>query len=243
MRRIVMLAALIAGLSLGCLAQTSLGDIFNKASGAVKGEPGSGLSESKIGSGLKEALAVSTGNAVALTGRPDGFLRNEAIKILLPDKLRSAEKGLRLVGMGSQLDDLEVGMNRAAEKAAPKAKQIFLDALKRMTINDARHILTGGDTAATEYFKRQSSDDLRRAFSPIVHEAMEQVGVVKQYNQITQHSAASSLIGGDSFNLDNYVVGKTLDGLFYMLGQEEKKIRTNPAAQTTALLKEVFGRR
>ena len=244
MRRASLVLMLSVCLSVCVCAQSPLDQLWNKASGAVRAEPtGSGLSESKIGSGLKEALAVSTAKAVALTGRPDGFLKNAAIKILLPDKLRSAEKGLRFAGMGAQMDELEVGMNRAAEKAAPQAKQIFLNALQKMTIADARQVLTGGDTAATEYFKRQSSGDLRTAFTPIVHTAMEQVGVVKQYNQLTQHSMAASLVGGDSFNLDNYVVGKTLDGLFYMLGQEEKKIRTNPAAQTTALLKEVFGKR
>jgi hypothetical protein len=202
-----------------------------------------GLSDSKITAGLKEALTVSTGNAVATTGRKDGFLKNEAIKILLPDKLRTAGKGLRLIGMGAQLDELEVGMNRAAEQAAPLAKQIFINAVKKMSFADARKILFGSDTAATEYFKRQSTDQLTTAFTPIVHKSMENVGVVKQYNQLMQNSMAASLMDSNTFNLDKYVVGKTLDGLFYMLGEEEKKIRKNPIAQTTALLKEVFGKK
>jgi Protein of unknown function (DUF4197) len=196
----------------------------------------------KIIAGLKEALNVSTGKAVAITGRPDGFLKNEAIKILLPEKLRSVGKGLRMVGMGSQVDALEVGMNRAAEQATPKAKQIFLRAVTRMTFSDARQILGGGNTAATDYFKRQSTDELTTAFTPIVHQAMLNVGVVRQYNQLMKNPMASSLAADKNFDLDNYVVGKTLDGLFYMLGQEETKIRTDPAAQTTALLKEVFGK-
>jgi hypothetical protein len=147
-----------------------------------------------------------------------------------------------MLGMGAKVDELEVGMNRAAEQATPQAKQIFLAALKRMTFDDARHILTGGDTAATEYFKRTSSADLTTAFSPIVHGSMEHVGVVQQYDRVIEAAPGSSMLAGQ-FDLNKYVVGKTLDGLFYMLGEEEKKIRKNPAAQTTALLKEVFGRK
>jgi uncharacterized protein DUF4197 len=144
--------------------------------------------------------------------------------------------------MGAQVDALEVGMNRAAEQATPQAKQIFLNAVKRMTFADARQILTGGDTAATDYFKRQSSAELTTAFAPIVHRSMENVGVVQQYNRVLNSAPGGSALAG-RFDLDKYVVGKTLDGLFYMLGQEEKKIRQNPAAQTTALLREVFGRK
>ena len=222
-------------------AQSTWDKIKDQIGAARKGSSNTGLSDDKIAAGLKEALTVSTGNAVALTGRPDGFLKNAAIKILLPEKLRSVGKGLRMVGMGSQVDALEVGMNRAAEQAAPKAKQIFVRAITRMSFSDARQILTGGDTAATDYFKRQSTDELTAAFAPIVHQAMENVGVVRQYNQLMKNPVAGSLASDKSFNLDSYVVGKTMDGLFYMLGQEEKKIRSDPAAQVTTLLKEVFG--
>jgi hypothetical protein len=201
-----------------------------------------GLSNDKIVAGLKEALKVSTGKAVAATGKPDGYLKNEAIKIALPPKLQSAGKGLRMVGMGSQVDALEVGMNRAAEQAAPQAKAIFLRGVTKMTFDDARKILTGGgDTAATEYFKRTSSEELTTAFAPIVHKSMENVGVVKQYNTLLENPMAASLAKDKSMNLDSYVVGKALDGLFFMLGEEEKKIRKDPAAQTTSLLKQVFG--
>jgi uncharacterized protein DUF4197 len=205
--------------------------------------PISSLSNDKIAAGLKEALKVSTTKAVAATGRPDGFLRNEAIKILLPDKFRSAGKGLRLVGMGPQLDELEVGMNRAAEQATPLAKQIFLSALMRMSIDDARRILSGNETAATEYFRSASSEELTTAFKPIVHMSLQNVGVVRQYGQLTQNSLAAPLLQNQKFDLDTYVVGKTLDGLFYVLGQQETQIRKNPAARTTSILKEVFGSR
>ncbi len=222
-----------------CVAQNPLDEIL----GRVTGEQVSDLSNDKITAGLKEALKVSTTKAVAATGKPDGFLKNEAIKIMLPDKLKTAGRGLRLVGMGPQLDELEVGMNRAAEQATPLAKQIFLSALMKMTINDARNILTGGDTAATEYFKNASSEELTEAFKPIVHKSLQNVGVIKQYNQVMQNSFAGPLLQNQKFDLDNYVVGKTLDGLFYMLGEQEKQIRKNPAARTTSILKEVFGKR
>jgi hypothetical protein len=221
-----------------CAAQ--LGDILKQAESAVQHSNASNLSDSKITAGLKQALQVSTSKAVAYTGKPDGFLKNQAIKIVLPEKLQTVGKGMRLMGMGEKVDELEVGMNRAAEKATPKAKAIFLSALEKMTFDDARKILSGSDTAATEYFKSASSGDLTTAFSPIVHESMVNVGVVKQYNGVLQSAPGGAVLAG-KFDLDKYVVSKTLDGLFYMLGQEERKIRKNPAAQTTSLLKEVFG--
>jgi hypothetical protein len=230
--RVVLAAFLLSTFS---VAQSPLDQIFRR--------PAASLTNDKITAGLKEALKVSTTKAIAITGKPDGFLKNEAIKILLPDKLRTASKGLRLIGMGPQLDELEVGMNRAAEEATPQAKQIFLNALTRMSIDDARQVLTGGDTAATEYFRASSSDDLTAAFTPIVHRSLENVGVVRQYDQLMQNSLASTLLRNQNFDLDRYVVGKTLDGLFYVLGQEEQQIRQNPAAQTTELLKQVFGSR
>ena len=218
-----------------------LDDVLKKARESLGQRSTAGLSDDKIIAGLKQALQVSTSKAVAITGKPDGFLKNQAIKILLPPKLETVGKGMRMLGMGAKVDELEVGMNRAAEQATPQAKAIFLAALKRMTFDDARRILTGGDTAATDYFKRASTGDLTTAFSPIVHRAMLHVGVVQQYDQVIKSAPGGSAIAGQ-FDLDKYVVGKTLDGLFHMLGEQEKQIRKNPAAQTTALLKEVFGR-
>ncbi len=237
MRRIIVSLAILF-LSLPCQAQ--LDDILRRAQDAIHPQSSSNLSDDKITAGLKQALQISTGNAVAKTGKPDGFLKNADIRIPLPAKLQTVGRGMRLVGMGAQVDQLEVGMNRAAEQAAPKAKAIFLSALRKMTFDDARRILTGGDTAATEYFKRASSDELTAAFTPIVHQSMENVGVVKQYNRVVQSAPGGAALAGN-FNLDKYVVGKTLDGLFLMLGREEQQIRKNPAARTTALLKEVFG--
>lgn len=150
--------AVLAGfLPLWSDTQSPLDQIRQKATSVVKANSGRGLSNDKVVAGLKEALTVSTRNVVASTGHTDGFLKNEAIKILLPDKLRSMGSGMRLIGMGSQVDSLEVGMNRAAEQAAPAAKQIFINAVTKMSFTDARQILSGSDTAATEYFKRQSA--------------------------------------------------------------------------------------
>jgi hypothetical protein len=221
-----------------CFAQSkpSWIDIFKPKSST------NALSEDKISAGLKEALQIGTANAVSLTGRPDGFLKNEAIKIFLPERLRTVGRGMRMIGMGAQVDELEVGMNRAAEQATPQAKAIFLAALKKMSIQDARQILSGNDTAATDYFKRASSDELAAAFTPIVHDSMSKLGVVKKYNSIVQGAPGGASLA-KNFDLDNYVVGKTLDGLFLMLGREEQKIRKDPAAQTTALLRTVFGQR
>ncbi len=239
MRRITVCLALLL-VSLPCFGQ--LDDILRRAQDAVRPQSSSNLSDDKITAGLKQALQISTGNAVAKTGKPDGFLKNPEIKIPLPAKLQTVGKGMRLVGMGAQVDQLEIGMNRAAEQAAPKAKAIFLSSLRKMTFDDARRILTGGDTAATEYFKRASTEELTAAFTPIVHQSMQNVGVIKQYNRVVQSSPGGTALAGN-FNLDKYVVGKTLDGLFFMLGREEQQIRKNPAARTTALLKEVFGRK
>ncbi len=238
--RILLLIALALGCSLQAAAQ--IDEILKKAGDALAHSNTAGLTDDKIIAGLKQALKISTGKAVALTGRPDGFLKNQAIKILLPSKVETVGRGMRMLGMGARVDELEVGMNRAAEQAAPEAKQIFLAALRKMTFNDARQVLSGGDTAATDYFKRTSSADLTSAFAPIVHRSMERVGVVRQYNQVLNSAPGGSALAGQ-FDLDKYVVGKTLDGLFLMLGEEEKRIRKDPAAQTTALLKEVFGRK
>jgi len=240
---IVYLWMMIAALSLSCAAQTPLGQIRDRIAAARSTSKAPSLSNDKIVAGLKEALTVSTRNAVASTGRPDGFLKNAAIKILVPDKLRSVGNGMRLIGMGSQVDALEVGMNRAAEQAAPASKQIFIAAVTRMSFHDARHILSGNDTAATDYFKSQSSEDLSAAFAPIVHRAMENVGVVREYNQLMNNPMAARVARNQNFNLDDYVVAKTVDGLFYVMAEEEKKIRKDPMAQTTSLLKEVFGKR
>jgi Protein of unknown function (DUF4197) len=254
MTRLLWFVTLVCALALCCSAQSSLDQIIDKVENAsqpattsqqspqTSPPAGLSLSDSKIADGLKAALSKGTTNAVATTGKPDGYFKNEAIKILLPAHLEPIANGMRMLGMGAKVDDLELSMNRAAENAAPAAKPIFIDAILKMTFADARKILAGSDTAATDYFKQATSGDLNKAFTPIVHDSMENVGLIKQFNEFVESTPAGSLVGNDTFNLDSYVVGKALDGLFYELAQEEKKIRSDPAAQTTALLKEVFGK-
>jgi Protein of unknown function (DUF4197) len=204
---------------------------------------GAGLGDAKIGQGLKEALRVGTENAVNLTGRLDGYFANQAIKILMPERLKSLEQGLRLIGQGDRVDELVLGMNRAAEKAAPAARGIFVDAIGEMSIDDARKILSGPDTAATDYFKGKTTGKLTTAFQPVVQKAMNEVGLARQYNDLLGQAKAIPFFRAEEYDLDHYVVGKSLDGLFHVVGDEERKIRTNPAARTTDLLREVFSRR
>ena len=196
----------------------------------------------KIASGLKQALEVGTRNTVSRVGVVDGYFANAAIKILMPEKLRPLEKGLRLMGKGPEIDAFVLAMNRAAEKAAPGARSIFLTAISQMTFEDARGILTGGDTAATAYFKAKTSGALRGAFQPVVENSMNQVGAVQKYQALTKQFESVPFAKKEMFDINGYVVGKSLDGLFLVLGEEEKKIRTNPAAQVTPLLKEIFGK-
>jgi len=200
------------------------------------------MSDAKIGSGLKEALKVGTENTVKLTGRTDGYFMNQAIKILMPEKLQTLEKSLRLVGYGPQVDEFVLSMNRAAERAAPQAKQIFWDAIAEMTFDDAQKILKGSDTAATEYFRDKTSEKLTTAFRPVVDRTMNEFNVTRQYKDLVGRYQAIPFAKTEALDIDGYVVGKSLDGLFHVLGEEERKIRTNPAARTTDLLKEVFAK-
>jgi hypothetical protein len=202
-----------------------------------------GLSDAKVGAGLQEALKIGTENAVTQTSAVDGFLLNKAIKILMPKTLQNMEKPLRLVGYGPQIDEFVVGMNRAAEKSVPFAKQIFWDAIGQMSFGDVQKILNGPDTAATDYFKSKTTKQLQAAFLPSVTDVMNQVGVNRQYNELIGKYREVPFAKGIVFDVNQYVTEKTTDGIFFVVGQEEKKIRTNPAARVTDLLKEVFGSR
>jgi len=208
-----------------------------------KSDTTSNLSNGDIVAGLKQALEIGTTDTVALTGKVDGYFGNEAIKILLPQQLQSVDRGLRLVGQGDKVDEFILSMNRAAEKAAPAAKDIFWTAIKGMSFDDARKILSGGDTAATDYFRARTTESLTAAFRPVVTDSMKDVGVIQQYKQL--QSAYQSVPFASSFqspDIETYVVSKALDGLFLVLGEQERKIRTNPEAQVTELLKKVFGK-
>lgn len=196
-----------------------------------------------VASGLKEALSVGTKNAVTMLSKTNGYFGNNAVKILLPENVRRIGDVLRMAGYQKEVDAFVLSMNRAAEKAAPKAADIFAGAIRQMSIDDAQKILGGGNTAATEYFKSKTSSKLFDAFKPDISKSMNEVGVTKSYKAMTdRYTKLMPFTQMESLDLDSYVTNKSLDGLFYEVGQEEAKIRTNPAARTTELLKKVFGK-
>ena len=203
----------------------------------------SSLDDRTIISGLKEALSLGTAKSVGLVSAENGYLRNEAIKILLPEKIQMMSEVLRAAGFDKEVDAFVLSMNRAAEKAAPKAKPILIKAIKEMNFQDARNILDGGNTAATEYFQGKTSTKLSEAFKPVISSNMNKTGVTKSYKALkNKYLSILPLSTTESIDLDHYVTTKALDGLFQMLGQEEVKIRTNPKARTTEILKKVFAR-
>ena len=214
-------------------------DDIRKGVGSVA--PKAGPDDSQVVAGLKEALTVGTGNAVSLVSVTDGYFSNQAIKILMPDKVQKVADVLGKAGYQKQVDEFVVSMNRAAEKAAPQAKSIFVSAIKEMSVEDAKKILNGGDTAATEFFKGKTSARLYETFKPIVSSSMDEVGATRNYKEMMGRYTALPFMKAESVDLDHHVTNKSLDGLFYMVGQEEKKIRTDPAARVTDLLKTVFG--
>lgn len=199
-----------------------------------------GLTESDIVDGLKQALEIGTGKAVMQVSKKNGYLKNPKIKIPLPKNVQKAENLLRNIGFGHMVDEFELSMNRAAERAAPKAKSIFWNAIKKMTISDARQILKGPDDAATQYFRQKTAARLREEFKPIINQAMTEVGVTQAYKALDRKIRALPFTESYRFDLDEYVTDKALDGLFLMLAAEEQKIRQDPAARATDLLKKVF---
>ncbi|MGE5894413.1 MAG: DUF4197 family protein [bacterium] len=203
---------------------------------------GKGTDTSTIISGLKEALTIGTDKAVKEVSRVDGYFGNEMIKILMPEDLQKVAAILGKAGFQKQVDDFVLSMNRAAEEAAPRAAPIFVDAIKGMSIADAGKILRGGDTAATDYFKVKTSAKLSEAFKPIISSSMNDVGVTRSYKAMMAKYEVLPFVDRVSIDLDQYVTDKSLEGLFSMVGREEKKIRTDPAARVTDLLKQVFGK-
>jgi hypothetical protein len=199
-----------------------------------------GLSNDEIVQGLKEALQVGTENAVKLVSKPDGYYQNPDIKIPLPESVQKVEKILRATGYGEKVDSFELSMNRAAERAAPEAKSIFGDAITQMTFDDAKKILNGQDNEATLYFEDKTSARLQDVFKPLVKDAMGEVGVTQSFQDLNARAESMPFGKSLSFDLDQYVTDGALKGLFKMLAEEEKRIRTEPAARVTDLLKKVF---
>ncbi len=237
--RILIPALLIVCLTLPTpTAFSEIGDLFK----GVKSFPGGGeLSENKIIQGLKEALEIGTSNAVETVSKAHGYYKNPNIRIPLPGAVKKVERILRGVGYGPQVDAFVLSMNRAAEKAAPEAKALFWDTIKNMSFTDARKILEGRDNEATLYLKDKTQDRLAQTFKPMVHTAMSEVGVTRSYQALDAKVRSIPFADNLSFDLDKYVTNGALEGLFFMLAEEERKIRQNPSSRVTDLLKEVFG--
>jgi uncharacterized protein DUF4197 len=199
------------------------------------------LSNRDAVSGLKEALTSGAHAAVGRLGVENGFFGDERVRILLPESMKKAESLMRRLGMGKQADELILRMNRAAEAAVPEARALLVDAVKQMSVQDAKGILTGGDDAATQYFRRTMSDPLAKRFLPIVVKAMEKVSLVESWDRFASRGARLGLVRKEDANLEDYITRKALDGLFLMISEEEKRIRRNPMAETSNILRKVFG--
>jgi hypothetical protein len=199
------------------------------------------ISNADAVSGLRQALSEGSLAAVAKLGVQNGYLANPKVKIPLPPSLQKIESALRFAGMQKQADDLVLSMNRAAEAAAPEAKQLLVDAARKMSVQDAKKILTGGDTAGTEYFKRTTQSRLAQRFLPIVKKETDRVGLAQQYNSLAGQGTRFGLIGKDQATIEQYVTRKALDGLYFMIGEQEKAFRKNPVGASSDIVKRVFG--
>ncbi|UCG50499.1 MAG: DUF4197 domain-containing protein [Candidatus Latescibacterota bacterium] len=200
------------------------------------------LDESTVTAGLKEALRIGTERSTASTSKLDGFYKNALIRIALPEQYASVAKTLKNIGMGSYVDDFERSMNRAAERASGEAIDVFWSAITQMSISDAFGILNGGETAATDYFRRKTTASLTARFQPIVTAKMEEVGVYNVYNDLVAKYNQLPIDKPEAVDIDDYVTARTIEGIFTVLEGEEKRIREDPAARTTELLRKVFGR-
>ncbi len=200
-----------------------------------------GISNTDATSGLRQALTDGSAAAVNLLGKENGYFGNPKVKIPLPPSLKKVEGAMRALGMRRQADELVLTMNRAAEAAAPEAKALLVDSVKKMTVQDAKKILTGGDTAATEYFRRTTEPQLTQRFLPIVKKATDRVGLAQQYNSLAGQGASLGLIKEDQATIERYVTKKALDGLYFMIGEQEKAFRQNPLGATSNIVKKVFG--
>jgi hypothetical protein len=201
----------------------------------------SSLSNTEASGGLKEALTQGVGKAVSTLGAADGFFGNKEVKIPLPKSLKKIEKGMKLMGMGKQSDELVLKMNRAAEAAVPEAKVLLVDSIKQMTLADAKAILTGPNDAATQYFKRTTSKQMGEKFLPIVTKATENVQLADSYNKYAEMGSKVGVVKKEDANINQYVTNKALDGVYLMIAKEEAAIRKDPLGQASSLLKKVFG--
>lgn len=241
---VLFVAVLLATLPLATSVSAGFWDSIKQAVGTLGGQPGApgvaALASEEVAAGVREALKIGAERAVGLASRAGGFLDNPAIRIPLPERLRTAGRALRTFGMGAQVDAFEETLNRAAERAAGKALPIFGDAVAALTFDDVNRIWKGGDAAATEYLDRTTRPRLAAEFQPVVHAAAQEVGVTQAYQSLTGRPEVAALVAGTDLDLDHYVTTRALDGVFVLLAAEEKKIRTDPLARTTDLLRTVF---
>ena len=199
------------------------------------------LTNTEASQGLKTALEKGALAAVSLLGKTDGFLGNDKVRIPLPGYLEDAAKLLKGLGQGKRVDELLTSMNRAAETAVPLAKDLLVNAVKSMNVSDAKKILSGGETSVTRFFAEKTRDPLAVKFLPVVTKATEKVGLAAKYNRVAAKAESMGLVKKEDANIQQYVTGKSLDGLYYMIGEEEKKIRQDPVGTGSAVLKKVFG--
>lgn len=231
------LAILLCAVS--CKSQVNITDIINQASNVVGS--GNNLTNDEIVAGLKEALTVGTNNSTANASKINGYFGNPKIKIPFPPEAKKIEQQVRKLGMNKQVDDFVLTLNRAAEEAAKEAAPIFINAIKNLTIQDAMGILKGADDAATQYLKKNTSADLKTKFKPVVKKALQTVRITKYWNPIMTAYNKIPLHEPINPNLEEYVTQKAIDGLFVLIAEEELKIRKDPLARITDLLKKVFG--
>lgn len=248
MKRISLLLLVLLACQAQALDLKGLGELVQKAGNASgttgsssTGSAVSGLSDQETTDGLKQALNQGAAKAVDMLGATDGFMGNKDVKIPLPDSLKKVEKGMRMVGMGKQADELILKMNRAAEQAVPEAKTLLVNSIKQMSLTDAKNILTGPQDAATQYFKKTTSNDMAAKFLPIVQKATENVQLANTYNKYAEMGSKFGVVKKEDANLNQYVTQKALDGVYLMIAKEEAAIRKDPLGQASSLLKKVFG--
>jgi nitrogen regulatory protein PII len=236
MKGIILLAIIVCSTVTSCDTAKQVLDSVN----STYGTNASGLSNAEIVSGLKQALTIGAQNSTSKLSSIDGFFKNAAVKILLPEDAKKVETTLRNVGMGSLVDKAILSMNRAAEEASKGAGTIFISSIKQMTVTDAVNILKGGDFAATNYFKEKTTAELAQQFRPVIEKALNNVNATKYWTDVTTTYNTFSRNKVDT-DLSAYVTQKAMDGIFYQVGLEEQKIRKDPVARTTEILKKVFG--
>ncbi len=242
------LIVVVAMAMLGCQANAwdlkdleSIANEVKKGSGSNSSANVDSLSDAEVSSGLKTALNQGVEKAVDSLGLVNGFFGNKEVKIPLPDSLQKVEKGMKLIGMGKQSDELVLKMNRAAEAAVPEAKALLINSIKQMSLADAKAILTGPEDAATQYFKKTTSTQMAEKFLPIVSQATEKVQLAQTYNKYAEMGSQFGVVDKEDANIERYVTNKALDGLYLMIAKEEAAIRKDPLGQASSILKKVFG--